>query len=126
MREVIVEHVGGTTRTIQIGVLKKRKSIHVTVFIGILCSPRILHISGSDSEKPRRKTKCWKTTKKGDSHAKRGWQRHTDRKPSRRRARHGHHRPWISPSARILNELGRCIYPCVDRMDYLEYTMERR
>ncbi len=130
MRMVIVETVGKGTRTVLIGrepkkkYRKKKERLLILSFIGIVCSPRILPRTGSDN-KPT-DIRCWKTTKNGESHAKKGWQRHTDRKPSRRRARRGHHRPWISPSARILNELGRCIYPCVDWIDYLEYTMERR
>ena len=110
MREVIVEHVGsGTVRTIKVGVVHKPKPKRPETFVGIICSPRIIHHAGTDTESPRN-TKCWKTTKRGCSHAKKGWQRHSAA-PSRRRARWGKLRRCCAPSARILNELGRCIYP---------------
>ena len=124
MREVIVEHIGGVTRTIKVGidwdnikVKTERRYIK-----DLICSPRILSHNGSDTETP--KSRSWKTTKRGNPHAKRGWQRHPDRQPSCRRNRWGHVRSWIAPSARMLNEMGRCIYPCVDLMDYLDFVEE--
>ena len=116
MREVVVEHVGGVTRTIQVGRKKKQKKKRKRTdsFKDIICSPRILVRATDDWYTPDYSdTKCWKTHKKGEPKPKKHWQRHADRKPSRRRNRWGRVRKHIYPSPRILNELGRCIHPNV-------------
>jgi len=127
MRQVIVEHVGsGEIRTINVGIDWDKIVIRpnrTRSHSGILCSPRILGRLGSWDCKYHSDTKCWKTTKKGEAHARKGHQRHPDRQPSRRRNRWGRVRKHNYPSVRTLNEMGRCIYPCVDQMDYMEYTM---
>jgi hypothetical protein len=106
VREVVVEHIGGKTRTIRVGREKKKK--RTESFRDVVCSPRILGRVGTDTESPR-KSRCWKTTKNGESHATRGWQRHPGRQPSRRRNRWGRVRKYNCPSAKILNEL-RIVY----------------
>ena len=112
MREVIVEHVSsGIVRTVQVGRINKPK--HIEKFVGVISSSsRMLTRSSSDDSKPS-DTKCWKTTKRGEPHAKRGWQRHYNRMPSRRRHRWGKIRGYAASSAKTLNELDRCIYPNV-------------
>jgi hypothetical protein len=103
MREVVVEHVGGETRTIHVGREKKKK--RTESFRDVICSPRILPNTGSDEE--THASKCWKTTKRGLPHAKKGWQRHGETK----RRKYGRTRWSGWPSTKTLNELGRCIYP---------------
>ena len=114
MREVVVEHVGGMTRTISVGKKKKQKKKRTDSFKDIICSPRIL-VRSTDWYCPDYSdTKSWKTTKRGRPHAKRNWQRHTEG-PSHRRAKHGKHRRVMYSSARMLNEMGRCIHPSMNQ-----------
>jgi len=112
MREVIVETIGIGVRTIQVGRERKSKKMYTVSFVGIICSPRIIPQPGSDTELFR-SSRSWKTTKRGMSHAKKNYQKHGERKPSRRRNRWGKARGYIYPSVRILNKSGRCIYPNV-------------
>ena len=113
MREVTVETVGKGTRTIKVGIdwskikVKKEKQ-YIT---DIICSPRILARPASDDCRKYTDIKCWKTPKKGEPKPKRCWQRHPGRQPSRRRNRWGRVRRYNYPSLKILNEMGRCIYP---------------
>ena len=124
MRELVIETKGKGIRTIQIGREKKLKNKLVSIHIdGLICSPRIL-IRNASWDCCLSDIKCWKTTKSGLSHARKNWQRHGERQPSVRRHRWGRKRNPMYPSVRVLNELGRCIYPCVDERDYLEYIME--
>jgi hypothetical protein len=119
MRGVIVETLGEGVRTIQVGREKKPKKVEPTVMVGLISSPRISPHTGADN-KPT-DTKCWKTPKKGEPKPKKCWQRHGERKPSRRRNRWGRiHCSY--PSVRILNEKGLCIYPYTDaeEMDFWE------
>jgi hypothetical protein len=114
MREVVVETIGKGERTIQVGIdwdnIKKMEDRYISS-ASTICSPRISPQPAPWDCKSHTDTKCWKTTKRGNSHAKKNWQRHPDRKPSRRRARWGHFRGYIYPSVRNLNKMGRCIYP---------------
>ena len=106
MKEVIVETVGKGTRTIKVGIdrNKIKRKREIKYIDGLVCSPRIFPRTGSDAVTP--KSRSWKTTKKGESHAERGWQRHPGRQPSRRRNRWGRVRKHHHPSVRTLNELG--------------------
>ncbi len=115
MKEVVVEHVGSSkVRIIQVGIgWSKTKTTRKESSKGIVCSPRILVRATSWDCSFSTGHGCWKTTKHGRPHAKKNWQRHPNRKPSIRRARWGHFRKHIHPGARILNELGLCIYPDV-------------
>jgi hypothetical protein len=106
MREVIVETVGKGACTIKVGIdlnkIKKRKERrHIT---GLICSPGILPHTGSD--RVTLKSRSWKTTKRGQSHASKNWQRHPFG-PYCRRKKYGKLRGHSYPSVRILNELGR-------------------
>ena len=107
--EVIVETKGKGVRKIKVGIdwdkVKKGVEKHyVKKSVEIVCSPRISPHTGS-SDKPR-KSRSWKTPKKGQPKPKKPWQRHGYcRKPSRRRQRWGHYRGYISPSAKLLNEM---------------------
>jgi len=119
VREVIIETIGKGTRIVLIGRESRKKSrknkekLLILSFVGITCSPRTFPRTGSDAVTP--KSRSWKTTKKGEPHAKKGYQRHPDRQPSRRRNRWGRVRKSHYPSARTLNELGLCIYPNIGR-----------
>ena len=130
MREVVVETIGKETRTIEIGREKQKRKRQSRMrtkeqyIAGLICSTRILIRSVNWDGAYYKDTKCWKTTKSGLSHARKNWQRHGERQPSVRRHRWGRKRNPMYPSVRVLNELGRCIYPCVDERDYLEYIME--
>ena len=116
MREVVVETKGKGTRTITVGREKKVKRPEPIVLVGLICSPptgtmsrgKLSSIFDPVDIKPRR---CWKITKRGFSHARKNWQRHGERPPSRRRHRWGRVRSWMYPSVRVLNEKGLCIYP---------------
>ena len=118
MREVIVETKGKGVRKVQVGidwdkVKKNAEKYYIKKGFGIVCSPRISPRTGP-GDKPR-KSRSWKTPKKGQPKPKKSWQRHGYcRKPSRRRQRWGHGRGYVYPSPKILNEMGLCIYPYTD------------
>lgn len=125
MREVIVETVSKGTRTVKVGrENRKRKTYPDIYFMGIICSPRTFSHSGSDTEKPR-KSRSWKTPKKGEPKPKKGWQRHSFG-PHSRRKKYGKRRGYSWPSVRLLNELDQCIYPytSVEDMNYWENVHE--
>jgi len=126
VREVIVETVGKSIKTISVGKEKKPKkskplipNINCSSTKGTMSRGRLSSIFDSVDIKSRR---CWKIKKKGLSAPRKNWQRHGERQPSRRRNRWGHVRHWITPSVRPLNEMGLCIYPytSVEEMDFWE------
>ena len=112
MRSVtVVNKKSGEERTINVGIDWSKIKTRSIRSLGIICSPRIIAHTGSSDETP--KSRSWKTTKRGESHAKRGWQRHG----SKTRRKYGRTR-WVGwPSAKTLNDLGRCIHPCVDLVE---------
>jgi hypothetical protein len=124
VREVIVETVGKGTRKVKVGRKKKKRTQKPIFVVGIICSPRIYPQPGSDIERPR-KSRSWKTPKKGQPKPKKPWQRNGFG-PDSRRKKYGKRRGYSWPSVRFLNEMGLCIYPytSVEEQEYWENLHE--